>query len=135
MKSKYYTDGTNYFAVTGCPKGFKDVLFIVWCGPINNLEEKVLPLSALKDLTKVSTIPSEWATAFEACGVKIAKSHIEKTIQDDELLLHVAAGTDPLTALAASVPDKPVAEYPVWAPFAMLALFFIVGELIRWWIW
>lgn len=51
--------------------------------------------------------------------------------QDEELLLHVAAGVDPLTAFVACAEDEPVADYEDWKPYALVCFWILAGMALK----
>lgn len=112
MSHTFYQDGDSYIFATGkYPKGFAKVLYIVWEGPLDNIQENVQPVDQLAAMTKVKAkdVPDEWWNAF-AQASRLVEAREE---QFEEFVAHCAAGIDPITAVAASgwtLPSNPCVE-------------------------
>jgi hypothetical protein len=101
MSHTFYQDGDSYIFATGkYPKGFAKVLYITWDGSLDDVRENVQPSDHLGTLTKVKAkdVPDEWWNAF----AEASKLFEVRDGQFEEFVAHCAAGTDPITAVAAS---------------------------------
>lgn len=130
----FYRNGDEYIALTGeSPKGFSN-LFVAFTGPSpSDLQETCVPFSVLGDPVEADELPGEWSAAFKSAGINMPQPTQPKPtqgIREEELLIHVALGLDPLTALAASVDDVEPEEYPDWHPVAIAIGAFTVVYLI-----
>ena len=125
----YHNGDGEYTALTGeSPRGFPN-LFAAFTGPSPAaLQETCFPLNVLGDPVEADELPKAWAAAFKRVGIDMSEP--TRGIREEELLTHVALGLDPLTALVASVDDDDYepAEYPEWAPVAIV----VVGIIISW---
>lgn len=109
---EFYRDGDKYLVLTGeSPKDFKDFLFICFKGDTPaSVKEDVVTRDDLPKLTKVADVPDDWADAFEAAGIEMPevevveppKRRASKRQKQDELVSHLAAGTDLYTAAVVS---------------------------------
>lgn len=130
----YHNGDGEYTALTGeSPKGFPN-LFVAFTGSVSALQETCLPLSALGDTVKIDELPEPWASAFEGIGIKMPEPEPKpepettKGIREDELLVHVALGLDPLTAVVAATDDVEEEEdYPDWHPVAIVVVGIILS--------
>jgi hypothetical protein len=69
-KWEFFKDGERYLATQGeSPKGFKDLLFVALGGSIDKIEEMLVSRNNLAKMTRVDTVPEDWARAFQNYGV------------------------------------------------------------------
>lgn len=69
---EFFKDGQRYLATCGeSPKGFQNLLFVSFTGTVDKIEESLISRDNLNKMTRVDTVPSEWAKAFGARGVDI----------------------------------------------------------------
>lgn len=131
----YHNGDGEYTALTGeSPRGFPN-LFAAFTGPSPAaLQETCFPLNVLGDPVEADELPDDWAAAFKRVGINMSEPTQPETtqgIREEELLIHVALGLDPLTALAASVDDVEPKEYPEWAPVAIVVVGIILSCLLK----
>lgn len=155
MKRTFYKEGIGYIMATGeCPPAFKGVMFVVWGGSVNKLEEGVRSLDQLKKLEEVDEVPRDWLSAFaDVAGFDIepvpetkpSKPRTNSRDRDtplDEFVGHCAVGTDPITAAVASgLFDQPHDEpevpednsvHNVVVSLAVLVGTFVAGWFYLW---
>lgn len=108
-KPKFLKKNDTYYYLTGeSPNGFEGVLVVAWSGiPAT---ESMEPLDRLKGAKEVAEadVPDDVHKALVDAGVLEERAEREMP-EEEEMLLHVAAGTDFPTACAASgyLFDKP----------------------------
>lgn len=111
MSIKFYKDGDGYLMATGeCPKGFEGVVYVVWTGEPGKLKEGVRTAGQLKQLEEVHGVDRDWLDAFaevagpaeKAEAKRVARAAAQRKSSMDEFIAHCAAGTDFVTAAAAS---------------------------------
>ena len=130
MESKFYQDGNSYLFLTGeSPRKFKNVCFVVWEGPLDQLTETIKTANQLQALTEVGAgdVPRDWWYAF----CKIDES-LERF--DESLEVGLASGLDTPTSMVMSRANSRAKTHDRHE--GCFAIFLVIGcalwEFLKW---
>jgi hypothetical protein len=119
--SKYFKENDQYIATQDkSPKGFKNVLVIVYTGPTpDKVTEQLRGVADFEKLEKVSEVPDEWAQAFAQYGFTATKVDNKSGKVDNETSLRPVPRQTELTV--SFRPNKAMEQFAaIWFALTML---------------